>query len=127
MISVWVVIYIIFAHWVADFIFQDEKWALGKSKNTDDLLAHTCMYSSIMGLFSMFLFPTGIQVIIFVGITFICHTITDYFTSKVVKDKFEKKELGGNIPNLGGFTYIGGDQVLHYIQLFLSYLLVIML
>ena len=27
-------------HWIADFVFQDEKWALGKSKNWNDLLSN---------------------------------------------------------------------------------------
>ena len=38
---------IIIIHWIADFIFQDEKWALGKSKNWSDLLKHTFTYSFI--------------------------------------------------------------------------------
>lgn len=36
---------IIIIHWFADFIMQDEKWALGKSKNWRDLLNHTFIYS----------------------------------------------------------------------------------
>ena len=39
---------IIIIHWVADFVFQDEKWALGKSKNWYDLLMHTYTYTIIL-------------------------------------------------------------------------------
>lgn len=127
MISIWVVLYIIFVHWVADFIFQDEKWALGKSKNFSDLLAHTSLYGLIWIAAAIPLFPIGIQAVLYGGITFIFHTITDYFTSKSVSRKFHNKELGSSIPNLGAFTYIGADQVLHYIQLFLTYILIMML
>lgn len=38
---------IIIIHWIADFIMQDEKWALGKSKNWKDLLEHTYDYKFV--------------------------------------------------------------------------------
>ena len=54
-------------------------------------------------------------------ITFVFHTLTDYFTSKIVSRKFANQEYGSPIPNFGAFTVIGFDQVLHYVQLFLTY------
>ena len=112
-------------HWFADFIMQDEKWALGKSKNWDDLLTHTITYSllwlipiTIGGLGFNLWSPIMMWAI---PITFVCHTITDYITSREVSKKFEKKEYGTSIPNTGGFSIIGFDQYLHYIQLFLTY------
>jgi hypothetical protein len=54
-------------------------------------------------------------------LTFLCHFITDYITSRIVKKRFEDKYYGSPIPNLGAFTVIGFDQVLHYAQLFLTY------
>jgi hypothetical protein len=56
-------------------------------------------------------------------ITFVAHTITDYFSSIIVSNKFAKKEYETSIPNTGPFTIIGIDQVLHYIQLFGTYYL----
>lgn len=53
--------------------------------------------------------------------TFAFHTTTDYFTSKVVSRMFKEKKYGSPIPNLGAFSMIGFDQVLHYTQLFLTY------
>ena len=176
---------IIIIHWIADFIFQDEKWALGKSKNWSDLLKHTGTYSfiwlCILPFYALFNLDTYVQWsgLKFVFITFIAHTITDYFTSRIVSKKFEKEAIfdiklnysmfktgdilesksnqlkktgetynGNNfsiilmgengyhdgvenfktkrynpIPNFGAFTIIGIDQVLHYIQLFLTYYL----
>jgi hypothetical protein len=54
-------------------------------------------------------------------ITFVAHTVTDYFTSKAVSKKFAKNELGSSVPNFGAFSYIGFDQVLHYVQLILTW------
>ena len=67
---------------------------------------------------------TATQVFGFLGITFIFHTITDYFTSRIVSKKFEEGNVGSAPPNFGAFTIIGIDQVLHYIQLFTTYYLV---
>ena len=53
--------------------------------------------------------------ILFVLITFICHTITDYFTSRLNSKLWQKGEVHYF------FVAIGGDQILHYIQLFLTY------
>jgi len=122
---------IIIIHWIADFVFQDEKWALGKSKNWNDLLTHTLIYtfiwwSPIMILYVLYsnaLPVNAFQVYGFLIITFVTHTITDYFTSRVVSKKFENKHYGSAIPNFGAFTIIGIDQVLHYIQLFTTYYL----
>jgi hypothetical protein len=111
-------------HWIADFVFQDEKWALGKSKNWHDLLSHTFSYSIIWLAVGYILFLLGIISInfpLFVLITFISHTITDYFTSRIVSKKFANNHYGSPIPNFGAFSIIGFDQVLHYIQLFLTY------
>ena len=112
---------ILITHWVADFICQDEQWALGKSKNWRDLLKHTTTYSALWWVPMMFMLP--IYGSVFVCVTFIFHTATDYFTSRIVSKKFENKHYGSTIPNFGAFTVIGLDQLLHYFQLFTTYYL----
>lgn len=116
------VMLIIIIHWVADFVMQDEEWALNKSKSDRALLKHTTTYS-IIWFFALIPFPeldwTGM--VLFTLITFTAHTLTDYFTSVWVSKKFEKGELGSSVPNLGAFTYIGADQVLHYVQLLVTF------
>jgi hypothetical protein len=136
MITLTEIFAIIIIHFIADFIFQDEKWALGKSKNWNDLLMHTITYSFIWFIIGIVYFFNNADfvnlglhnddlfarcVIIFPGISFIAHTITDYFTSRIVSKKFANGHYGSSIPNLGAFTVIGFDQLLHYIQLFLTY------
>jgi hypothetical protein len=114
-----IIIYLIYIHWIADFIFQDEKWALNKSTSVIALLKHTITYSLVLGVLILpFLYW---QTIPFVIINFIMHTLIDYFSSKVVSKRFRLHYLGGPIPNFGAFTVIGSDQVLHYICLFLSF------
>ena len=166
---------IIIIHWIADFIMQDEKWALGKSKNWSDLLLHTFTYSFTFfwGIACLILYIIGrgednfLLSISFAIITFIFHTATDYFTSRIVSKRFaleapfnlkldnnvfksgdiivaDNKEelivmhdyikhnyntyrvkLYNSMPNFGAFTIIGLDQVLHYIQLFGTYYLLV--
>lgn len=116
-----VFILIIITHWIADFIFQAESWALGKSKKITPLLKHTLTYSLLWFLPVYFTTSNVIGSIVFILVTFIAHTITDYFTSKVVSKRFEKGQLGSSIPNLGAFSIIGFDQVLHYLQLILTW------
>lgn len=114
-------------HYVADFIFQTDKEAKGKSKNLDDLLSHTFTYSEIWfsvgvlvlayksNLFTNLDFYKPYSLLLFSLITFICHTITDYFTSRLNSYLWNK----GDVHNF--FVSLGFDQLLHYIQLFLTY------
>ena len=57
----------------------------------------------------------GLYHISFFFITFLSHTITDYFTSRINKKLWEK----GDTHNF--FVFVGLDQILHYFQLFLTY------
>jgi len=115
---------IIIIHWFADFVLQTDKQAKGKSKNWKDLLSHTLTYSCVWLIPIIFLFPKNwtsnqyvINSILFVLITFVAHTITDYFTSRLNS----KLWLKGDVHNF--FVSIGFDQVLHYMQLFGTYYL----
>jgi hypothetical protein len=129
------ILLILFIHYVADFIFQDERWAQNKSHDIDQLLNHTMVYSmfwaacgSVFILIRMFYFndpPETYRVMwlmnfMFTMITFVVHTATDYVSSKIVKRQFERKQYGSRIPNLGAFTSIGLDQQCHFIQILLT-------
>lgn len=129
-INIVVVLGLIVLHWIGDFVLQDETWANGKSKNWNDLLTHTIVYSAFMwfSLFFVFTFHNKLQPSmdylncgIFALITLVCHTVTDYFSSRKVSKLFNEKKYGSKIPNFGAFTIIGIDQVLHYFQLLLTY------
>jgi len=55
---------------------------------------------------------------LFGSISYIIHTIQDYFTSRAVSKLFAKKDYHN------GFVMIEVDQLLHYLQLFLTYHLI---
>jgi len=121
MIDLKIVLAIILIHWLADFVFQTDKMAKGKSKNWNDLLSHTGTYSFIWFCFVPFYVLLNLDTYVewtgtlFVLITFIAHTITDYFTSRLNSKLWAK----GDVHNF--FVSIGFDQVLHYTQLLLTY------
>lgn len=117
-------LYIILIHWIADFIFQDEKWATKKSYDLISLSKHTTVYSLVCLILVFMVTGSVIGTVIFSLITFVFHTLTDFFTSKIVSKKFTEKEYGSPIPNFGAFTVIGFDQVLHYFQLIITWSLV---
>jgi membrane-bound acyltransferase YfiQ involved in biofilm formation len=131
MLSLIEIFSIIIIHWFADFVLQTRKQAQGKSKNWNDLLAHTFTYSLCWYLI-LFCFAVcrnhfngpskedlgwSTWMLLFPFITFIAHTATDYFTSRLNSKLWVK----GDVHNF--FVSVGFDQVLHYIQLFLTYYL----
>ena len=121
---------LIVLHFINDFIFQDEEWAVNKSRSITALLNHTKTYSLLWTIPIFFIIKyfgddfNILQIVVktidFVLITFIMHTLTDYFTSKVTSYLYSRGKYGSSIPNLGFFTMIGFDQVLHYAQLFMT-------
>lgn len=127
MISITILFAILIIHWVADFVLQTDEEAKGKSKNWLDLINHTLTYSVIWLIFllpystllwfdgkiyfsGVFLIPFS-----FFVITFLCHTITDYYTSRV------NSGLWAEGKTHDFFVAIGFDQLLHYFQLVLTY------
>ena len=121
--TVILVIGMLFIHWVADFVLQTDKQAKGKSKNWGDLIEHTWTYSMVwmaVGIFYiLFHLDTYEQwdLTCFVLITFVFHTITDYFTSRLNSKLWGE----GKVHNF--FVSVGFDQWLHYVQLFLTFYL----
>lgn len=129
--SLTVIFAIILIHWFGDFVLQTDEQAKKKSTDWRYLIRHTFNYS-----FTWFLIGTIWSIVsniytsiytnntylfswwfvwVFSFITFITHTITDYFTSRLNSKLWAK----GDVHNF--FVSIGFDQVLHYVQLFLTY------
>lgn len=121
MISLGVIFGIILIHWFADFVCQTDWQAQNKSKNNKALLSHTMSYSAIWLSFGVFyvLFNldtyTPWSLTKFVFITFVAHTLTDYITSRINSKLWAKKDVHNF------FVSVGFDQVLHYVQLFLTF------
>lgn len=115
-------------HWVADFVIQTREEAKNKSTSNKYLLLHTVKYSLLYISF----FPLiGRGVFLFIGITFITHTIIDYFTSRVNGFFWTKREMFKDIDEdlSDGWEHlfwcnIGFDQCLHIIQLIITYTMI---
>jgi hypothetical protein len=126
---------LIVIHHIADFMFQTEEMATGKSKSFKILLKHTGTYTLVFFVFFALwctyqnhighIKPEDIGwtplVLLFFPITFICHTVIEYVSSKITARKFAKKEYYTGIPNFGVFAVINIDQIFHYATLFLTY------
>lgn len=113
------IILIIIIHWIADFCLQTDSQARGKSKEWRPLLQHTFNYSMCWLITGIIVYPSWAIfynfIVPFVLITFVCHTITDYFTSRLNSKLWEQGKT-----HLF-FVSVGFDQVLHYVQLFGTY------
>lgn len=108
---------ILIVHWLADFVFQGDDIAKTKATNFSSLVFHALTYTAIWFFPVSFLFlKYGVSASIFwfIPITFVSHGIIDYYTSKANKYLFDS----GNTH--GFFVSVGFDQMLHYIQLYLT-------
>lgn len=124
MINLVVVLVVFIVHFLGDFVLQTDWQAKNKSKDNKALLSHTLTYSSVwlvvslfFGLVTMTLVDAIIFSCTFTLITFIAHTITDYFTSRLNTKLWAK----GDVHNF--FVSVGWDQVLHYVQLYTTFYL----
>lgn len=107
--------YILLIHFLADFCLQTPEQARLKSTDVNQLNNHVLTYSFAWLLASYTLLGTWLLAFAFFGITYVAHFITDYATSRIGKPYWESKDYHT------GFVVVGADQVLHYIQLILTY------
>ena len=127
--------YIVFAHTVADFMFQTDDMAVNKSSSNSWLLKHTGTYTLVMFAFMCLLGLSGATmgvlgfgglamltnphlVIGFLFVNFVAHTITDYITSRITS-YYWKQEKRHEF-----FVTIGFDQFAHIAVLVLTWALI---
>ncbi len=114
-----VIIILLSLHFIADFVCQPRWMGKEKSKNNIVLVMHVVFYSLIFLAAAQGIAMTHWELLPmiykFVGITFVCHFITDYFSSR----------LGSKLWSQGkeyeSLLILGADQLLHAIQLILTY------
>jgi len=109
MIDVYLVIWLLFAHFVADFVFQSTKTGLTKSKCNNTLTTHVCIY--ILVLWAMLL-PTEIADSSTFGLAFACfngmlHWPTDWLSSRLAGTYHREQRL------YAFWKVIGLDQLAH--------------
>ena len=127
------VLQIVFAHWVSDFVLQSGWMATNKSKNWRALLAHVATYTAsmtvLMFIMALLLSQTVIKFNMINGIILamtptaymawillngVLHLITDAITSRITY------KLWGRSKMHEFFVVVGFDQMIHYICLFVT-------
>lgn len=96
--------WLIWIHFIADFIFQTDKMAINKSSSWKWLFIHVFIYSIPFCIF-------GYK---YAAINFVAHFITDAISSRITT------YLWGQQARHWFFVVIGADQALHVTALFLT-------
>jgi hypothetical protein len=113
-------------HYIADFFVQTHEQSLQKSTDIKQLSLHVLTYTvTFFPFIIVFLCctkeysvndHTGLGLFwAALIITFVSHWIVDYFTSRVAKIFFDRKEIRQ------GFQIVGADQLFHYCTLYLTF------
>jgi hypothetical protein len=121
-----IILYILFIHFVADFIMQTDEQAKGKSTCNYWLTMHilsygkTMLFSGVFYVLIMFLYGINLFHLIplligYVTLNMGLHWVTDYFTSRQTKKLWEAKKVHHF------FVMIGFDQFIHSVCLIGTY------
>ena len=119
MVNERIFILMLIIHFLADFCLQTNEQAVMKGISNKFLFYHVGAYSLMWLIASYAIFLNIYAAVIFSIVTFICHFITDYFTSRIGKPFWEKKDFHN------GFVVVGFDQILHYLQMFYTFKIIL--
>lgn len=112
------VVFLLFSHYIGDYLVQTRKQAKGKSTDLLQLFYHVSTYTfTIIGMlflgnftnFANTLLPMSI--VLYGLANFGLHFVTDYFTSRAVKRLWDNKE------EYKTFAIMGLDQFIHCVSL----------
>ena len=122
MFNLFIQLYFLFIHWIADFVLQTDSQAKGKSTSIKMLLKHTVTYglcilaaSYYLQAWDMFGAQYWYASLLFTLVQFVSHTIIDYFTSKINKKLWES----GDTHTF--FIVVGLGQLMHTLILLISH------
>ena len=135
MIETVLILQILFAHWVSDFVLQSNWMATNKSKNiwalSSHVLVYTVAFAFIMLTIGMLLASTAwwnvaimakltpILLVYWVTLNGALHFTTDFFTSKITSVLWQKSDFHNF------FVVVGADQLIHYTCLIVTLFLFI--
>lgn len=111
-------------HWFGDFLLQPSNMSINKTKSFSLTLKHSIIYTSSFFIASLIMTILNIlkldvlSLLIFLGVTFITHTLIDFYLCRVAYKVMDVED-----PN----TFLGLmelDQILHYIQLLITYAII---
>ncbi len=105
--------YLLFGHFIADFVFQSRKMAINKSSSIFWLSYHVIVYTIVLGFivspFFIWYYNADVflqKLIIFMLVNGVLHWITDFFSSKLSSYFYEKSQKMF-------WTVVGFDQWIH--------------
>lgn len=134
---------LILAHFVGDWLLQNDWMALNKSKQILPLAVHAAVVAFVTGLAAAKWLVGPELGFWFILITFVCHFWTDYVTSRITSKLWfvdaipltpdEQNRMTWTSTHRCRFkpsrhwffVMIGFDQVLHYFQLAVTYTLMV--
>ena len=109
-------IYILFVHWIADFICQTPKMRRCKSHSLSVLFDHWLVYTIVLFVLS---FPFSVEVdgsyMYFLLANSLTHFFIDLITSRISKYFFVRDNMKWTM------NIVGLDQILHVIIFFISH------
>lgn len=101
------ILYVLLAHWIADFVFQSRWMGENKSKDFIPLFAHIATYTVVLWVFCLFQAATPEIAFLFAVLNGLAHLLTDWITSNITSYAFKEKKM-----HLFWCT-IGFDQYMH--------------
>jgi hypothetical protein len=109
MLDIGFILYIWFAHWVADFVLQSHNMATQKSSSNYWLSMHVATYTVVMAFFAWWAIPYISYNTVFAWTLSngFLHWLTDYCTSRWSKKFFSVQDYHN------GFVIVGLDQFIH--------------
>ena len=116
MINVLLVVYVLFAHWVADFVCQTDWMAKNKCHDNEALGTHVGVYTLVMSAFM----GVGVliwslpNIFIWILLNGALHGMTDYITSRMTSKLWAQEKVHDF------FVVVGADQFLHMAMLLLT-------
>lgn len=111
MINYKIVIWLLFCHWVADFVCQSDYVAQNKSKNNIVLTIHCFIYGIIVGLGALIAHCKYAGA--FYLLNALIHFPVDYVTSRINSKLWADKKVHWF------FVSIGFDQWIHFVTIIL--------
>ncbi len=105
------IVTLLFGHWVADFLFQTEKMALGKSHSIKWLALHVLVYTVVLCVFCFFLLSWKVA-LLFAALNGLLHGLTDLLTSRLTALYKDNRRIF--------FLIIGLDQFIHSATLLIT-------
>lgn len=115
------VLWILFWHWIADFVCQTDYMAKNKSKIWKVLFEHVCTYSMVLclGLTLVYRGKWGIGFSSFSMAYFYCANFIGHFCTDAITSRITSRLLAAG-KHHWFFVVIGIDQFIHYTTLILT-------